>query len=127
MIDRQVLRDYCGSKPGAVEDFPFDAETLVFKVMGKLFALMGLDIPDDQPQTINLKCDPAWAEVLRQTYPAVQPGYHMNKRHWNTVTCDGTIPDSEIYEMIDQSYALVVKGLKKVDREKLMGMDQKDE
>ena len=122
-MNKQELRAYCSSKKGAEETFPFDAVTLVFKVMGRMFALMSVDSPDDQPPRINLKCDPALAEILRETYEAVQPGYHMDKRHWNTVICDGSIPDDEIREMIDNSYALVVEKLKKGDREKLQAMD----
>jgi predicted DNA-binding protein (MmcQ/YjbR family) len=114
------LREYCASKPGAVEDFPFDEVTLVVKVRGKIFALMGTDQDPDTP-SINLKCEPALAEVLRDTYPAVVPGYHMNKRHWNTVTVDGSIPEPEIHEMIDHSYEQVVKSLPKKDREGLIG------
>ena len=91
MIDHAQLRTHCASQKGAIEDYPFDSETLVFKVMGKMFALLGADDPA-QPPRISLKCDPALAEVLRQTYPAVQPGYHLNKKHWNTVIADGSIP-----------------------------------
>ncbi len=119
MIDRIELRAYCGSKPGVEETFPFGDTALVFKVLGKMFALMPVDIPEDQPQTISLKCDPALAEILRSTYKAVIPGYHLSKKHWNTVTIDGSIPDAEVYEMVDNSYGLVVKGLPKVQREKL--------
>lgn len=114
------LREYCASKPGAVEDFPFDEVTLVVKVRSKIFALMGTDQNPDTP-SINLKCEPALAEMLRETYPAVVPGYHMNKRHWNTVTVDGSIPEPEIHEMIDHSYEQVVKSLPKKDREELIG------
>lgn len=114
------LRDYCSSKPGAIEDFPFDAVTLVIKVRGKIFALMATDQSPDSP-SINLKCEPALAEMLRETYPAIVPGYHMNKRHWNTVTVDGSIPEPEILEMIDHSYEQVVKSLPKKDREGLIG------
>jgi predicted DNA-binding protein (MmcQ/YjbR family) len=114
------LREYCNSKPGAVEDFPFDEVTLVVKVRGKIFALMATDQDADTP-SINLKCEPALAELLRETYPAVVPGYHMNKRHWNTVTVDGRIPEPEIQEMIDHSYGQVVKSLPKKDREGLIG------
>lgn len=117
MLD--VLRAYCKGKKGAAEDFPFDATTLVVKVWGKIFALMATDQDPERPE-INLKCDPALAEMLRETYPAVVPGYHMNKRHWNTVTVDGSIPETEIYEMIDHSYTLVVKGLSRKDRDELM-------
>lgn len=112
------LREYCNSKRGATEDFPFDVTTLVFKVRGKMFALLSLEQDHDIPK-INLKCEPALAEILRSTYPAVAPGYHMSKRHWNTVTVDGTIPEPEIHEMIDHSYTEVVKGLPKRDREAL--------
>lgn len=118
-MDRAELRAYCAGQNGAVEDYPFDETTLVFKVMGKMFALIPLDIPHDYPPTITLKCDPKLAEILRVTYDAVRPGYHMNKKHWNTVTVDGSIPDDEVREMIDNSYKLVVKSLKKADREKL--------
>ena len=103
------------SKKGAFEDRPFGPETAVFKVMRKMFGLLG----DEDPLAANLKCDPDEAVFLRQMYTAVQPGYHMNKRHWNTVTVDGTIPDDEIRQMVDASYNLVVKSLKKADREAL--------
>lgn len=116
-MDRQGLYDYIMGKKGAFEDRPFGPDTAVFKVMGKMFAL----IPDGKPLQMNLKCDPDEAVFLRQMYAAVQPGYHMNKRHWNTVTVDGTIPDEEIRQMVDSSYNLVVKGLKKADREALAG------
>jgi len=122
-MDKQALRDYCITKIGAEETLPFDTVTLVFKVMGKMFALLSLDIPDDQPARINLKCDPAWAEILRSTYPAVIPGYHMDKRHWITVICDGSIPDKEIKLMIDESYALVVKKLPRAAREELQRLE----
>jgi predicted DNA-binding protein (MmcQ/YjbR family) len=117
-IDLKALRKYCASKPGALEDYPFGEDTLVFKVMGKMFALMPLE-QRDEPPTVSLKCDPALAEILRNIYDAVQPGYHLNKKHWNTVTVDGSIPDDEIYDMIEQSYELVVKSLKKEEREQL--------
>ena len=115
MIDREMLKDHCAGKPGVTGEFPFGPEVLVYKVLGKMFAL----IPVDGPLQVSLKCDPMLAEMLRQTYPAVIPGYHFNKRHWNTVTVDGSIPDDEVLEMIDHSYVQVVKGLKKADREKL--------
>jgi len=105
-----TLRTYLLSKPGAREDFPFDATTLVTKVSDKMFALVGIN---EEPLRVNLKCDPLKAELLREQYPAVRPGYHMNKRHWNTVVLDGSIADDEIRAMIDESYALVVKGLPK--------------
>ena len=104
------------NKRGADEDRPFGPDTAVYKIINqKMFAL----VPDGDPLQINLKCDPDEAIFLRQMYPAVKPGYHMNKRHWNTVTIDGSIPDQEIYQMIDSSYNLVFKSLKKADRESL--------
>lgn len=118
MIDKTDLRRYCGRKRGAVEDLPFDNDTLAFKVQGKIFALMSLT-PKNEPPSINLKCDPTLAEILRNTYDAVQPGYHMNKKHWNTIIVDGSIPSDEIFEMIDHSYELVVKKLTKAEREAL--------
>jgi len=115
-ITLDVLRKYCSSKPGAVETFPFDEVTLVIKVMGKMFALTNISSPE---LSVNLKCDPDWSLILREHYAAVKPGYHMNKRHWNTVHLDGSIPDDEVWEMVDHSYRLVVKGMKKADREQL--------
>ncbi len=108
-----ALRDYLLKKPGASEDFPFDTVTLVIKVGGKMFALTNITA---DPLRINLKCDPIKADFLRQHYPAVLPGYHMNKRHWNTVVLDGSIPEAEILSMIDESYDLVVQGLSKAKR-----------
>lgn len=113
----ESLRNYCLSKKGASEELPFDEHTLVFKVMGKLFALTNIE---RLPASVNLKCDPERAIELREVYEAVQPGYHMNKKHWNTITFDGTIPDNEIRTLIDHSYELVVMGLKKADREALL-------
>ncbi len=110
------------SKPGAVEERLFGPDTLVYKVMGKMFALVGWT---ESPLRVNLKCDPDEALLLRQLYPgAVIPGYHMNKRHWNTVILDGRVPDQEVEAMIDDSYALVVRGLRKADREALKRRNQ---
>lgn len=117
-MDRTALQDYCLSKAGTTAEFPFGPEAEVFKVIGKMFAL----IPMDAPLSISLKCDPALAEILRQTYPAVIPGYHLSKKHWNTISIDGSVPDDEVLEMIDHSYDLVVKGLKKSERERLAGL-----
>lgn len=114
-MNRTELHAYLSSKKGATEERPFGPDTAVYKVMGKMFAL----VPDDQPLRLNLKCDPDEALALRDMYAAVQPGYHMNKRHWNTVTVDGSIPADEIRRQIDNSYHLVVRGLKKADRQKL--------
>lgn len=104
----EELREYCLSKKGVEECFPFDEETLVFKVMGKMFLLSGIE---SKPLEMNVKCDPVMAINLRETYKCVKPGYHMNKKHWNTVTCDGTVPDKLIKSWIDHSYGLVVDGL----------------
>lgn len=99
----EELRDYCISKPGTTEGFPFGDDTLVFKVGGKVFALVNLE---GEPR-INLKCDPDRALALRDSYNSIIPGYHMNKKHWNTVIIDNTIPDILVREMIDHSYHLV--------------------
>lgn len=114
-MDFEQLRSYLLSKPEAIEDFPFDATTLVLKVGGKMFAALGIN---DDPLRVNLKCDPQKAEILREQYPAVLPGYHMNKRHWNTLVLDGSLPKAEVRAMIDESYELVVKGLPKAQRPK---------
>lgn len=121
-MTRDELIACCTAKKGAEETYPFDETTLVFKVMGKMFALIPLDAPTDQPGRITLKCNPQLAQLLRATYPAVQPGYYMNKEHWNTITCDETIPPDALREWIDDSYALVVGGLRKKDREALQAM-----
>lgn len=115
----EMLRTYLLQRRAATEEQPFGPQTLVFKVMGKMFALVAWE---DTPLRMTLKCDPYDAVVLRNQYQAVQPGYHMNKKHWNTITLDGTIPDDEILEMIDDSYDLVVKKLKKALREQLQSM-----
>jgi predicted DNA-binding protein (MmcQ/YjbR family) len=116
----ESFRKYCLKKRGVTEEFPFDENTLVFKVMGKMFALTDLV---DLPFTINLKCDPEKAIELRERYDAVQPGYHMNKKHWNTVTIDNSIPENELLEMVDHSYQLVVEKLSKSAKLKLGKMD----
>jgi predicted DNA-binding protein (MmcQ/YjbR family) len=99
----EILREYCLSKKDTTESFPFGEDTLVFKAGGKIFALANLD----GDPTINLKCDPSFALELRERYPSVIPGYHMNKKHWNTVILDGSIPDKEVFSWIDHSYNLV--------------------
>lgn len=103
-MDRERLRAICASHPGAVETYPFGDRTAVYKVAGKMFALVPLD---PEPPTVSLKCDPEWSEVLRNAYDAVRPGYHLNKRHWNTITLDRTIGDDEFAELIAHSYELV--------------------
>ncbi|GGN55719.1 DNA-binding protein [Streptomyces albiflavescens] len=111
------LRAFCLSLNATVEDFPFAPEISVFKVLGKLFALTHLDA---RPLTVNLKCDPDDAVRLRGEYPGlIIPGYHMNKRHWNTVTVDGELPDRLVRELIEDSYDLVVAGLPKAERLRL--------
>lgn len=112
----EQIREYCFKKKGVTEEFPFDVNTLVFKVMGKMFLLASLDVI---PLQINLKCDPEKAIELREEFEAVQPGYHMNKKHWNTIIIDSSIPARKIFEWIDDSYYLVVSGLQKTDKERL--------
>lgn len=102
------IREYCLSRVGADESLPFGPDTLVFKVMGKAFLLTGLDAP---VCSFNVKCDPERAVALREAYSCIRPGYHMNKRHWNTIECDGSLSDDFLRELIDHSYELVVAGL----------------
>jgi predicted DNA-binding protein (MmcQ/YjbR family) len=99
----ESLREYCISKADVTEGFPFGENTLVFKANGKIFALVNLH----GDLSINLKCDPAFAIDLREKYTSVSPGYHMNKKHWNTILLDGSIPDKELFLWIDHSYNLV--------------------
>ena len=112
----EEIRDYCLSKKFVTESTPFDDVTLVFKVAGKMFALLPLD---EVELSINLKCDPEKAIALRETYPAVTPGYHMNKNHWNTVFIDGTVEKKLILQWIDDSYQLVLNSLPFKTREAL--------
>jgi len=118
-MELESFRQYCLAKPGAAESFPFDEDTLVFKVMGKMFALTGLEHP---VFAVNLKCDPEWAEELREQYAEVQPGYHSNKKHWNTISFEGSLDDKFLCRLIDHSYELVVKKLPKREREVLEKM-----
>ncbi len=104
------LRDYCLLKKGVEEGFPFGEDTLVFKVMGKMFLLTGID---SQPIQFNAKCNPEKAMELREIFPCVIPGYHMNKQHWNTIICDDSVGRKQIQEWIDDSYNLVVSSLTK--------------
>lgn len=113
---QEGLVDYCLAKQGAEPTFPFGPEILVVKVLGKMFALTARR---ESCPSFNLKCAPERALALRATFPAVQPGYHMNKRHWNTVTLDGSLSAEEIQRMIDHSYDLVVAALSRADRERL--------
>lgn len=115
-MNAESFRAYCLAKPGATEGAPFGPDHIVFKVQGKMFALLGLD---EVPTRVNLKCDPDLALELRDRYEQVEPGYHMNKRHWNTVIFDGVIPEVEIKKMVDHSYELVVASLPKAKRKAL--------
>ena len=108
---------YSLTKKGALEDYPFGPDVIVMKVAGKIFALMTRSAGQD---SISLKCDPNYAEILRQQYKSITPGYHLNKRHWNTVQLDGSIPDKEVKEFVDHSYDLVVKSLTREKRDKLV-------
>ena len=109
-MNLESFREYCLAKPGVEETFPFGEDTLVFKVMGKMFALTGLD---SAVFTINLKCDPERSIELREAHHEIQPGYHMNKQYWNTVNCEGELDERLLLELVDHSYTLVVKSLSK--------------
>jgi len=115
-VNSAELRDHCLSFSGAEETFPFGPETSVFKVAGKMFALSQLDAASLR---VSLKCEPGLAEALREAHAAVLPGYHLNKRHWNTVIIDGSVPDEAIREMIEDSYDLVVSKLPRARRRAL--------
>ncbi len=115
-MNSEELRDHCLSFPGTEEAFPFGPETSVFKVAGKLFALSRLA---ENPVRVSLKCDPPLAEQLREAHAAVLPGYHLNKRHWNTVIIDGSLSDKSIAEMVEDSYDLVVSKLPRARRRAL--------
>ena len=106
----ESFREYCLAKPGVTEELPFGPDTLVFKVMGKMFALTGVD---ELTMSANLKCDPERSIELREMHSEIQPGYHMNKQHWNTVDFEGSLPEKMLKELIDHSYDLVVKSLPK--------------
>jgi len=112
-VDFDAARKYLKKRPEALEDFPFGPDIYVYKIVDKMFATLA---EDDGVAQMNLKCDPAEASILRDMFESVRPGYHMNKTHWNTVVLDGSIPRGEVERMIDRSYALVVKRLKKADR-----------
>ncbi|MEC7830368.1 MAG: MmcQ/YjbR family DNA-binding protein [Pseudomonadota bacterium] len=115
-MNKKKIKEYCLTLPQAKEDYPFGPDVLVFKIKNKLFALM---TTREGVERVNLKCDPEEAIILREIFEDVIPGYHMNKAHWNTIILSGSIPDGEIKRMIDRSYCLVVKKLKKLDRESL--------
>jgi predicted DNA-binding protein (MmcQ/YjbR family) len=118
-VTAEDIQRYCLIKKGKVtEGFPFGEDALVFKVNGKMFLLLMID---ERPLSMNLKCDPALAIDLRERYDSVRPGYHMNKKHWNTVVLDGSIPTAEVRKMIDHSYELVVRSLGRSVAEKILG------
>lgn len=112
----EEFRDFCIRKPYVTEEFPFGPETLVFKVAGKMFALTGLDEINFK---VNLKCNPDYAEQLRESHSEVQPGYHMSKKHWNTVDFEGTLSEEFLIELIELSYRLVVESLTQKQRTEL--------
>ena len=114
----EEYREYCISKPGVSEGFPFDQNTLVFKVMGKMFALTNVE----QFRSINLKCDPDYAIELREQYEGIKAGYHMSKKHWNTCDTQNDIPDEVLKKMIDDSYELVASKLTKAAKEELKNL-----
>lgn len=117
-MNLELIRNYCLNKKGVDESLPFDEDSPVYKVMGKIFLISNLN----PPYSINVKCDPEKAMELRERYDAVIPGYHMNKKHWNTVLLDNSVDDKFIYEWIDNSYSLVVDKLNKTDKEKLRSL-----
>lgn len=121
-MNLEELRDYCLSKPGVEETFPFGEETPVYKVMGKMFLLTGFEY---NPVQFNVKCDPELAVELRERYPCVEPGYHMSKKHWNTIICDGSVPRKLLHEWIDHSYDLVAGSLPKKEKEELAKLSAK--
>jgi predicted DNA-binding protein (MmcQ/YjbR family) len=110
------FREYCLSKPGTSEDTPFDENTLCFKVGGKIFAIIDIELFE----SVNLKCDPERAVELREQYSGIVPGYHMNKKHWNTVMFDGSVSDKLILELVDHSYDLILNCLPKKTKESIL-------
>jgi predicted DNA-binding protein (MmcQ/YjbR family) len=115
-MDAIELRAWCLRQAGAIEEFPFGPATSVFKVAGKMFALSALD---RTPLQVSVKCEPELAVGLRDSYPAIRPGYHLNKRHWNTITLDGSLPDQLVRELVEDSYDLIVSALPNRVREQL--------
>jgi predicted DNA-binding protein (MmcQ/YjbR family) len=113
-VTAAALRKWCLAQPGATEEFPFGENVSVFKVAGKMFAL---SILDSRPLEVSVKCEPELARALRQSYEAVRPGYHLNKRHWNTITIGGSLPDALVRDMVEDSYDLVVAALPRRARE----------
>ena len=120
-MDIEKVRNWCLKKKGVTESLPFNEDTPVYKVLGKMFLLLNLN----PPVSINIKCEPEMAVELRERYDAVTPGYHMSKIHWNTVELDGSVPDKYIYDWIDLSYNLVLSSLSKKEKEKLIKVSEK--
>jgi predicted DNA-binding protein (MmcQ/YjbR family) len=116
-LNVEDFRHYCLTKPGTSEDLPFDDVTLTFKVGSKIFAITGLD---NEVFEVNLKCDPDLAIQLREKYEGVRPGFHMNKKHWNTVNFESAISDTDLLKMVDHSYDLVFQGLPKKIRQEIL-------
>lgn len=110
------FREYCLTKPGTTEDTPFDENTLCFKVGGKIFAIIDIEFFE----SVNLKCDPERAVELREQFDGIIPGYHMNKKHWNTVSFDGSVPDKLILELVDHSYDLIFNSLPKNTKDSII-------
>jgi predicted DNA-binding protein (MmcQ/YjbR family) len=120
-MELDELRDYCLAKKGVSEDMPFGEGVIVFRVGGKIFVLAPVA---EIPPTANLKCDPGKAIELRERYEQIKPGYHMNKKHWNTVELDNGLSERLLYELIDHSYEQVLKTLKKSEREELAATEE---
>jgi predicted DNA-binding protein (MmcQ/YjbR family) len=114
-----ALRRLCLGFPGAEETFPFNRTTSVFKVRGKVFAIAPLQ---REPLTVSVKCEPELARGLRAAHAAIEPGYHLNKQHWNTITIDGSLPDRMVRDMVEDSYDLVVDGLPRGERDRLRAL-----
>ena len=122
-MNLETFFEYCLSKKGVTEHFPFDEETLVFKVGGKMFALSSLNQWEKATPSVNLKCNPEYAEELRAQYDDIKPGWHMSKIHWNTIEINRDVPDSLIKELIDHSYELVFKSLTKKLQTEILELD----
>ena len=120
-MDLESLRNYCLTKKSASEDMPFGEDTLVFRVLGKIFALTSLDTPEGTNEgcRVNLKCNPDYAIELREKFEDIQPGFHMNKKHWNTVYCENGLDSALIKSLIDHSYDLIVQSMTKAQRDLL--------
>lgn len=116
-MGRDEVLAICAGLPGAIEDYPFGDDVAVFKISAKMFALVQLSV---EPGMVTLKCDPDWALQLRAQYRSVEPGYHTNKRHWNSVTLDNTVDATDLHDMVRHSYDLVIAGLPRAQRNRLL-------